>query len=301
MVDLNLNPPDGYFNEEVRRGYRVSPEMKRVWAVEIDLLKEFERVCDKFGLKYSLFGGSMLGAVREKGFIPWDDDIDVVMDRKDYDVLISHGDEFKSPYFLQTPLTDEDYFIDVVKLRNTATTGATWLDMYSRFNSGIFIDIFVIDGVPRNPFRRMVKYLRYKFLGGLIYGIFYGMQGVQCFFKRRFRILVPTKRMYRRFDRICSKECDFKALRAYVYYIQQAGNTFPLDCMDDMVTMPFEYVDVKVCGCFDEFLRKQYGSDYMTPKCIPTMHGKTYFDTSIPFDEYFEANFSRKARKKPHR
>ena len=102
MVPLQLKIDETFFLPEERNGYMVSSEMKKVWAVELDLLNEFARVCDKYRLKWFAHAGTMLGAVRHHGFIPWDDDIDVVMPREDYERLCSIGSsEFSRPYFFQ--------------------------------------------------------------------------------------------------------------------------------------------------------------------------------------------------------
>ena len=108
MVDLNIELPKGFLEEEVRCGYTVTRKMKEVWAVELDLLKEFKRVCNKYDLKYCADGGTLLGAIRHQGFIPWDDDLDIAMLRKDFEKLNEVAPaEFKKPYFWQTEETDK--------------------------------------------------------------------------------------------------------------------------------------------------------------------------------------------------
>lgn len=124
MVGLKIKLPKHFLEGETRCGYYISPEMKKVWAIELDLLAEFMRICDIHHLKYWADGGTLLGAVRHKGFIPWDDDIDIIMMRDDFDKLCKFGpQEFKYPYFFQTEETDPGSARGHVQIRNSETTG----------------------------------------------------------------------------------------------------------------------------------------------------------------------------------
>lgn len=153
MVDLKVELPDSFFQEEERDGFLVKSKVKELWAVQLDLLLEFDRVCKKYNLKYILDFGTLLGAIRHRGFIPWDDDVDVSMLRDDYDRLLEIGpSEFSYPYFLQSRETDKDYDLAVAKLRRSDTSMIDVESLKHRpvYNQGIFIDIFVWDNCPTN-------------------------------------------------------------------------------------------------------------------------------------------------------
>lgn len=137
---------EDFLKEEVICDFLVDEKRKKIWAVELDLLREFDRVCKKYNLKYFLVHGSLLGAIRHGGFIPWDDDIDVGMFREDYEKFMELSkNEFKEPYFLQTPYTDEGYFFSFIKLRNSRTTAVSKAFQYNSFNQGLCLDIFPLD------------------------------------------------------------------------------------------------------------------------------------------------------------
>ena len=139
--------PEYFFKEEERCGFLVTEKRKKIWAVLFDMLVKFDSVCKQNGLTYFLIDGSLLGAIRHKGFIPWDDDIDVAMPREDYEKLQALGGEFSDPYFLQTPYSDPNYFYSFVKIRNSNTTGLNEAFKYQGFNHGMFMDVFPLDMV----------------------------------------------------------------------------------------------------------------------------------------------------------
>ncbi len=151
--------PEEFLREEVRCEFRVDTERKKIWAIELDMLLKFDAVCRKHGLEYFLCGGSLLGAVRHKGFIPWDDDLDVEMFRPDYEKFLALSEEFEYPYFLQTPYTDKNAYFSYAKLRNSNTTGLNKRFEFQDMNQGILMDIFPVDyvrgGVSRQDFERI--------------------------------------------------------------------------------------------------------------------------------------------------
>ena len=152
--------PESFFEEELKCGFLISKERKKIWAVLLDLLIKFDSVCKEHHLTYCFTDGSLLGAVRHKGFIPWDDDLDVSMPRADYEKLQTLGGEFGDPYFLQTPYTDKGYFYSFVKIRNKNTTGLSKAFMYQGFNDGLFLDVFPLDEVDSEQGEMVYNKLR---------------------------------------------------------------------------------------------------------------------------------------------
>ena len=140
--------------------YVIAPERRQLFDVLLDLLNEFNRVCAEHNITYYAFGGTLLGAIRHKGFIPWDDDVDIIVPRKDYDKLKKIADRgaFLRPYFFQSPSTDAGYPKGFCRLRNSSTTEIPFDDVAMKCNRGIFIDIFPLDVVPDDE----RKFLRQK-------------------------------------------------------------------------------------------------------------------------------------------
>lgn len=146
---------EDFIKPEVRCGFEVTTERKKIWAIELDLLREFDAVCKQQGLRYFLSGGSTLGAVRHHGYIPWDDDIDINMFREDYNKLLTLWDCFSGRYYLQMPGKDKGYYYSFAKLRNSQTTCVCRHLAHAGFNQGIFIDIFPMDVIDGEHYRRV--------------------------------------------------------------------------------------------------------------------------------------------------
>ncbi|MBQ6825225.1 MAG: LicD family protein [Clostridia bacterium] len=125
----------------------------------VDMMKWFHQFCEENSLTYYAVGGTMLGAVRHKGFIPWDDDIDVGMPREDYNKLCKLiGNRLTGKYYLETPETEaRDFFYPYGKLYDTTTTLAE--NTALKIKRGIFIDIFPLDGLGDTE-QEASKYLK---------------------------------------------------------------------------------------------------------------------------------------------
>lgn len=129
--------------------------LKEIHNTILEIAKEFKRVCDKHDIPYFLIGGTLIGAVRHKGFIPWDDDLDIGMLREDFEKFKKIAlTELSDKYFLQTMETDDYYSLPFAKLRKNGTLYVEGKSKKTKAHKGIFIDIFIFDNIPENSFRQ---------------------------------------------------------------------------------------------------------------------------------------------------
>jgi len=133
-----------------------SEKLRKLKKKELKILMEFDKVCEEIGVDYTLAHGTLLGAVRHKGFIPWDEDVDVAMLRKDYEKFVESGQELlPENLFIQTSETDPDYHNNHAKLLDISTTLKEPVHKCLDIKDGIFIDIFPIDA------ESSIKYIRW--------------------------------------------------------------------------------------------------------------------------------------------
>ena len=281
------------YKAEKRTEYIVPEEMKRVWHVEMELLKQLLDVCRQYNLRCWMDGGSLLGTVRHHGFIPWDDDIDVCMPRPDYDRLVGLSHQaFQEPYFLQSVYSEDDYFRGHAQLRRSGTAAIRPSESYRSFHQGIFIDIFPLDGVPTNEkdCQETLKAIRYtyKMLKAEHLNVFFSGRWGQVFRKLKSRRYIQK---YGRIPLFAHTElllrCTPTDQSDYWAELAFSGTDIVLrrEIFDETVWMPFENMQVPVPKGFDELLTTQYGADYMTPRQDPSYHGEIVFSTTRDYRE----------------
>ncbi len=132
--------------DEIRDGFLVTTDRKKIWNKLMELLVELDRICKKHSIKYFADSGTLIGAARHKGFIPWDDDIDVTMLRPDYEIFRQVANkELRKPFKLINAYTGDNFFL-ISKIMNTDTAAIE--DMEAGHPQGIFLDIWPLDDMP---------------------------------------------------------------------------------------------------------------------------------------------------------
>lgn len=284
-----------FFAEEERCGFTVSADMKKVWAVELDLLDKFQQVCAANGLRYFAAGGTLIGAVRHRGFIPWDDDIDLVMLREDYDRLLAIAPAaFEPPYFLQTAYSDKQYSRGHAQLRHSNTTAILNSEKGCfPFNQGIFIDIFPLDAVPDDPksFAAQRRAIR-LYTRLLDAGVRYPANPRKNAIKTAAHILaslVPYRFIFGRLEKACRRYNgqETRLVGPLNYIAHEDTLLYPTAGYAQSLTVPFEQGTIDIPAGYDEILRGQYG-DYTVMKQENTYHGGVLFDTQRSYLDYLK-------------
>lgn len=292
--------PDDFYKEEIKYGYLITEKMKKVWSVQLDLLDKFSSVCEENGLNYFIDGGTLLGAVRHEGFIPWDDDVDVIMPRQDYIHLCRIAEDvFDEPYFFQTTISEhKSNFIRMhAQLRNSETTGFIRQDECLDINKGIFLDIFILDGVPNSVIKRAL----FKKIIRRIKKIFECINNIETN-----GMLLKDKLYWNLFKSILKGENYYKFFILFHNHIMgwyskketkyigdltldwRENVIWKTEWFRESVYLNFENLKLRAPIDYSEVLYKQYGEYLKFPEDITNTnsHGKLILEPNIPYYKY---------------
>lgn len=251
--------------------------LRDLQLVELDMLKEFVKICQELNLRYFLAGGTLLGCIRHGGFIPWDDDLDVMMPREDYEIFLEKGQALmKEKFFLQSYKTDSEWARGFAKIRNSDTTFIENSVQNLNINHGVYIDIFPLDGCKS---KSKILNLKNKIMLEVHRIYFAQMFCIKNPERTKIKVMhfintILKKTIYRKktYEDLLQKEK--KILTKYSYdeskyacifvdpAVKPLSNIFPRSYFDKGIVKKFEDIDVIVPKDYDSFLKQQYG-DYM--------------------------------------
>ena len=240
--------------------------LEQLKQIETEMLKEFILVCEKLNVKYYLAYGTLIGAIRHKGFIPWDDDIDVVMPREDYEIFLEKAQALLPEHlFLQHIGTEPEYMMPFAKIRNSNTTFMQKSDMKFNINHGVFIDIIPLDFCPddEKEYQKILqKKKRYDFRinSYLDYGTTKNINTkIKIYI---YKILYPSLKFLKKKREKLYKSISHGNKFTVFCFSKPWLNTAPVEWFGEGVEVEFEGVKVKAPKEYDKWLRLIYG-DYM--------------------------------------
>ena len=249
-------------------------ELRDLQLKELDILKECLKIFQKYNLRYFMLGGTFLGAVRHRGFIPWDDDIDIFMTRDDYETFLSIMDQQKNDKFKCLHYGKEfpNYFYRFAKVVDLETTLQEG-NFISHKDMGIFVDVFPADGIDIKKAEKHVKKIQYyssmiirsatnkitrkdnpslpKYLSKKILYPFIKLIGWKYWLKKHEKF-VKSKKI---------KDYEYATLYSGGWGMKEI---FPKSYLNDTVYLDFEGHKFPAFKEYDKHLTHLYG-DYMTP------------------------------------
>jgi lipopolysaccharide cholinephosphotransferase len=244
--------------------------LTEIRTFQLKILNEVASFCEKNNIRYSLYFGTLLGAVRHQGYIPWDDDIDIMMPRSDYNKFISTFKTPKNEFRVKSSLDDDSYPYTFAKVEKVKSKLIEFIDL--PYDIGINIDVFPIDGVPEEQklFDKFFKILKLK--NDLLLtkavkidfrnrGVFKNL--ILLFMKLIFKI-VSHKTIIKSINKMITKNefVESKYVMACCFFGIKKHQKLRREIYEEFIDMDFESKKYKVIKHYDDYLKMQY-DNYM--------------------------------------
>lgn len=274
-------------------------DLKKIQKLELGILKDFVSICEKYDITYFLVAGSALGAVRHRGFIPWDDDIDVALPRKDYEKFLSVvTTEFPNKYNIINTENYKDYplFTTQLALKGTKFVLENFKDLNIPF--GIYLDIFPFDGMCNDKHKAIIHarktwlwgkiqilasiskpYVSYK---GITRNIIWMLTSLihhilKLFHISSYNIYVKVKRLSMKYNSTDNKRLNFFCNTNYMWEVLHIKEIYPLKKIE------FEGMQVNVPNKVESYLTRRYGDFTKLP---PKEKRKNHYPYLLDFGKY---------------
>ena len=247
--------------------------LKHLQQVQLMILNDFIEICDENNLEYYAYGGTVLGAIRHHGFIPWDDDIDVFMFREDYEKFLKIMDKTHTEkYEILNIDRTKDYLYMFSKMSLKGTKFENNWCINKPFNVGINIDIFVLDYIPTNKFKWSILNRKFKFLKKIfnIFDIIENDYYISDFKKNIghtirfiFKLLNITNETFKRKYAQTLQNMHANSMpNGFLYDI--AAISYDEILSEDMIRpskkVPFESICIAVPNDYDKYLKINFGN-----------------------------------------
>jgi lipopolysaccharide cholinephosphotransferase len=255
----------------------------------LDILLVIDKVCKAHHLRYYIMAGTMLGAVRHEGFIPWDDDMDIGMPRADYEQLIAHAEEWlPEQYEFVCGENDTGYPLPFGKIQDAYTTFIERVAVL--YLGGVYVDVFPLDGVPTGKIAQQIHFAKYQFYKKMLYFLFrdpykHG-KGPRSWWPLLCRKLTTRAKVHASCRQLLMKY-DFDKQPLIADYDDGSKGIMDKKILGTPTPILFEEKELLGVEQADTYLKQKY-DDYMTlpkPESRKT-HGCFYLNLNMPYKEY---------------
>ncbi|MCC8102653.1 MAG: LicD family protein [Clostridiales bacterium] len=244
-------------------------QLHKIQQCTLEMLLEVDRLCRKHNLKYSLAYGTLIGAIRHKGFIPWDDDIDIWMPRESLNKFKEIcKTELNEKFFYQCNETDPNYYLLFDKLRMNGTVFKE--DYYSEYeiHHGVYLDIFPIDEIPDAALKRRYRHIVYRFCRLGIQSRYLktssraGSKKILSYILGLCYSPFSLRFLYRTAEKEAASSLNCKGSKASNIFDTVKGRIFEREDFEDYMDVMFEGHKVMAVSNYHKMLTALYG-DYM--------------------------------------
>ncbi len=308
--------PERYFEDEVREGFFVPSMIKRAWAAELDVLAQIDRICTKYNIQYFAEWGTLLGAVRHNGFIPWDDDLDIGMKRADYERFLQvAGNELPEGYKINNLRTRSDFHLFLARVMNTGHMcyEDEHLKKFHEFPYIAGVDIFLMDYVSRDEQEEKIRdtladygIVLADYIAEKKIGINEAKEGLRKLNQSGFprfeydiscigrwlcddenddavKEYIETlhQTMYIQAERLFTKFSDEESdelTQLFPFGLRRREHRYPKEFYSDCIRLPFENTTIPVPIGYDAMLKRRYG-DYIVVRKDCGGHGYPFYES----------------------
>lgn len=254
--------------------------VKKCQSQMLILLKYVDNLCEKHDIKYSLSCGTMIGAVREKGFIPWDDDSDIIFTRKEYNKFLDVLKRETLPEYIGIyDPKEKNKFIDfnyrLYYKSERIRESKECIEQYDGIFSYSTLDLYVLDEIPNNKVSNRLFVLKHQIVFGLgmskrehlTYSKYSFIEKVAVFILSTLGKFFSTSAICELHDRVCSKYMGkgFDKYYATSWIPTYPGYQYKKSDFDSYIRVPFEDTKLMITEEYDKVLKIDYGDNYMTP------------------------------------
>lgn len=278
IIRIRQKFPEVFFNDEIRDGFFIESKMKRAWAAQIEVLMEIDKICERNGIEYFAYGGTLLGAVRHKGFIPWDEDIDIAMRREDYQKFLGTAKkELPKGWRLMGAAQGDRFFFSRVVNGQGYDSSAENLLRFHGCPYTVGVDIFPLDYLPSDREEEDVLYF-------LLRSIYSAIGAIKAGGKKELEELLKLIEQtccvsIEREEKVEEQLCQLMDAIGMLYVDDRTDTLATLmfspnpevrmkykrEWVEKTVRLPFETIMIPVPANHHAVLEVQFGEGYMTP------------------------------------